>query len=219
MKKTKEHQYNFLLKRKKQASFGLMSSQVWEEDPKRILFVLSRYKFVAKMLEGKEKVLEIGCADGLGTRIVAQAVKELTATDFEPIFIKNAKKINKGTKINFQVSNILEKKQKSDYDGAYCIDVFEHIAPSLEDKFLTKICSQLTKSGCLIIGTPSKESQIYASKASLEGHVNCKSGSDLKNLCRKYFENVFLFSMNDEIIHTGFTKMAHYLFAICSNKR
>ncbi len=26
---------------------------------------------------------------------------------------------------------------------------------------------------------------------------------------------VFLFSMNDEVVHTGFSKMAHYLLALC----
>ena len=30
----------------------------------------------------------------------------------------------------------------------------------------------------------------------------------------KFFHNVFIFSMNDEVIHTGFYPMAHYLWAI-----
>jgi len=67
-----------------------------------------------------------------------------------------------------------------------------------------------------IIGTPSLESQAYASKASKEGHVNCKSAPDLKELMQRHFHNVFLFSMNDEVVHTGFHPLAHYLFALCS---
>ena len=35
---------------------GLMNSAVWHEDPKRLVFTLSRYKFVAKMLAGKNNV-------------------------------------------------------------------------------------------------------------------------------------------------------------------
>jgi hypothetical protein len=31
----------------------------------------------------------------------------------------------------------------------------------------------------------------------------------------RYFGNVFLMSMNDEMVHTGFNKMAHYLMAVC----
>ena len=30
-----------------------------------------------------------------------------------------------------------------------------------------------------------------------------------------HFRNVFIFSMNDEVVHTGFYPMAHYLFALC----
>ena len=63
---TKESQYQFLLEREKNLSnLGLMSSQVWQDDPKRLLFVLARYKFVAKMFSGMNKVLEVGCADAI----------------------------------------------------------------------------------------------------------------------------------------------------------
>ena len=62
---------------------------------------------------------------------------------------------------------------------------------------------------------PSLESQIYASEGSKIGHVNCQSGDVLKNNLKKYFHNVFIFSMSDEVVHTGFTPMAHYLLALC----
>ena len=35
-------------------------------DPKHMCFVLARYKFCSKMLEGKAKILEVGCGDGFG---------------------------------------------------------------------------------------------------------------------------------------------------------
>ena len=35
----------------------------------------------------------------------------------------------------------------------------------------------------------------------------------------RYFHDVFMFSMNDEVVHTGFHAMAHYLFALCVGKR
>ena len=66
---------------------GLQSGISWEEDPKRLTFMLSRYKFVAKMLEGSKEVLEIGCGDGFGARIVAQHVQNLNITDYDPVFI------------------------------------------------------------------------------------------------------------------------------------
>ena len=38
---------------------------------------------------------------------------------------------------------------------------------------------------------------------------------ELARVMARHFENVFLFSMNDEVVHTGFHPMAHYLFTLC----
>src|SRR5437764_1144028 len=93
MVRTKEPQYQFeveLARRHGLARFGIMSNQTWRDDPRRLLFVLSRYKFVAKMLGGKRRVLEVGCADAFGTRLVMQEVASVTAIDFDPVFIRDA---------------------------------------------------------------------------------------------------------------------------------
>ena len=217
---TKEPQYQFLLKRKPQG-LGLMSSQVWVDDPRRLVFLLARYKFVSKMLIGKKNVLEIGCADAFGSRIVRQEVPKLTATDFDPIFIRDASRINnKKWPIKFMVHNILKGPVlgKPKFDACYCCDVIEHISQDNEDKFMSNLCGSLDETGVAIVGSPSIESQAYASPPSKEGHVNCKSGSDLRELMKRHFLNVFLFSMNDEVVHTGFSPMAHYLFAIGCQK-
>jgi hypothetical protein len=70
---------------------GLRSSHSWHTDPKHLLFRLARYKFVAKMLAGSEHVLEIGCGDAFGTRLVQQEVKALSATDFDEVFVEDVK--------------------------------------------------------------------------------------------------------------------------------
>ena len=66
---------------------------------------------------------------------------------------------------------------------------------------------------------PSLESQKYASKESKQGHVNCKSGEQLRKTLNKYFWNTFIFSMNDEVVHTGYFPMSHYLFGIACNPK
>ena len=35
----------------------------------------------------------------------------------------------------------------------------------------------------------------------------------------RYFENVFVFGMNDEVVHTGFYPMCHYIFVLGTGKR
>ena len=221
---TREKQYQPCLNTAKDdglSRFGLMSNFVWKDDPKRMVFLLSRYKFVAKMLEGYSRVLEIGCADAFGSRIIRQEVDHLTCLDFDPVFIEDAKsRKDHPLSIDFAVHDILEGSYKNrEFEVAYSIDVLEHIEKKHEDVFIKNIIHSISKNGVVIVGTPSLESQKYASEASKEGHVNCKSGIELKCLMKNFFENVFLFSMNDEVVHTGFTPMAHYLWTVCTNPK
>lgn len=202
-------------------SLGVMMNQVWNDDPKRLSFVFARYKFVGKMLEGFRNVLEIGCGDGFPSQIVAQSVQNLDLSDFDPFFINEAKQnISKRKNIQDVIHHdLLEMEFQKKYDAIYLLDVLEHIDPENEQIFLNNLCKSLNPNGVAIIGMPSLESQEYASKQSKEGHVNCKTGDDLKSTLKTHFDSVFLFSMNDEVIHTGFNKMAHYLMALCVNQK
>lgn len=224
MTATYEKQYEHCLDVEREhgrASLGLMTNQVWFDDPKRLLFVLSRYKFVAKMLSGKKSVFEIGCADAFGTKLVRQEIPGVLATDIDPIFIRDCESRAQGERwdIKYKVHDILAGRIEGSFDGGYSLDVFEHIAEEHESVFFTNVCNSLPPHGVFLIGTPSLESQIYASPGSIAGHVNCKTSDDLQVLCRKYFENVFMFSMNDEVVHTGYSKMAHYLIALCVGRK
>jgi len=220
---TKEPQYNNCLEiRDKYGldTLGLMTNQVYFDDPRRLAFLLARYKFVSKMLEGKTTVAELGCGDAFGTRIVSQTVGSVQPYDFDPVFIEDVNnRCNSKWPLKARFHDILEDRLPDTYDAIYSLDVFEHIPPEQEDLYVTNLANSLAPHGVLIIGSPSLESQAYASPPSKEGHVNCKSGNDYKNVMLRHFNNVFLFSMNDEMIHTGFTPMAHYLFAICCERK
>ena len=200
------------------ANMGLMSSFTWNNDPKRLLFMLSRYKFVSKMFEGLHKVLEVGCGDGFASRLVAQAVQELHATDIDKKLLENAKEINQNSpyRIQFIWNDFFKTSLKCQYEGIYLLDVLEHIDKSQEDLFIENIKKCLLPNGQVIIGMPSLESQLYASKESKEGHINCKTSSELKKKLCYFFKNVNIFSMNDEVLHTGFAPMSHYLIALCN---
>jgi SAM-dependent methyltransferase len=220
---TREPQYNNCLEIRDKMGLtplGLMTNQVWYDDPRRLSFLLARYKFVSKMLSGKKFVGELGCGDAFGARIVLQEVDEIVAYDFDPVFIDDIRqRQSEKWPIEVCLHDIVDAPLPNRHDGIYSLDVIEHIPVRDEDAYLSNLCQSLTDDGVLIIGTPSLESQEYASPPSKAGHVNCKSGALLKALLSKYFENVFLFSMNDEVVHTGFSPMAHYLFAVCCQKK
>jgi 2-polyprenyl-3-methyl-5-hydroxy-6-metoxy-1,4-benzoquinol methylase len=221
--KTREPQYQRdleIVKSQGLTTLGLMTNQAWHDDPKHLLFTLSRYKFVAKMLAGRRRVLEVGCADAWATRIVVQAVNNLTATDFDPLFIQDVKRrMNAKWKFSAQQHDMLKGPFPGKFDGIYALDVIEHISPKQESRFVKNMVGSLSPGGVMILGTPSLESQRYASPPSKAGHVNCKTGKSLVDLMGKLFHNVFLFSMNDEVVHTGFSPMAHYLFVLGCEKK
>ena len=199
---------------------GLMNNQVWRDDPRRLVFTLARYKFAAKMLAGQDRVVEIGCGDGFCARLVRQEVTSLTLTDFDPLFIEDiAERANPAWPVEAFTHDLVMGPLPQTYSAAYSLDVLEHIPKASEAQFLRHLCQSLISDGVAILGMPSLESQAHASPASREGHVNCKSGSEFRRLAQSYFRHVFMFSMNDEVVHTGFMPMAHYLIALCVGPR
>jgi len=220
---TKEPQYSIVFDVKEKhgiSRLGLMTNESWNQDPKRTLFTLARYKFVAKLLAGAERVLEIGCADAFGTRLVQQTVTRVTAVDFDPVFVEDVKaRLDPAWPMECFVHDLLDGPVPGQFDAIYSLDVLEHINPDGEERFVSNMLKSLDTKGVMIVGMPSLESQAYASPQSKAGHVNCKSGDDLKALFKRYFDHVFLFSMNDEMVHTGFYPMAHYLIALCCGKK
>jgi SAM-dependent methyltransferase len=197
-------------------TLGPMLSDVWRRDPSRVVFVLSRYKFVARMLAGARYVAEIGCGDGTASALVRERVTSLDLFDFDPLFVAVANEQHPGAREHDIVAAPLPPKS---YDAIFMLDVFEHIRPADERRALKHVVRSLADFGTFIVGMPSIESQAYASAQSKLGHVNCKSGDELAALMRRYFGQVLLFGMNDEVVHTGFPPMCHYLFAVCHAPR
>lgn len=201
-------------------SMGVEASFTWWDDPKRMAFSLARYKFVSKMLEGRKRVFEAGCADGFASRIVSQAVGQLVAIDIVESHIASAKKGAAGQwPIDFRVHDMLSEPVEGPFDGAFSLDVLEHIEPRDEIQFITNMIGNLDRYGLCIIGMPSLESQAYASRLSKQNHINCKNQKVLKQLLERFFHVVLPFSSNDEIVHTGYHAMAHYNLVVCTGKR
>lgn len=190
---------------------GGMTRYNFDADPRRIAFQFARYKHTAKILEGKSSALEVGCADGAGARIVRQHVPNVTAVDVDrraiEIAIMNA---SDRWPVTFHVHDILDCPVGR-FDAVYSLDLFEHVPKENEEALLEhlRLCAPMC-----VIGTPSRESQAYASDISRAGHVNCVSKSQLRAAMGRYWAHVIVLGMNDETLHTGFDEMCHYLLAI-----
>jgi 2-polyprenyl-3-methyl-5-hydroxy-6-metoxy-1,4-benzoquinol methylase len=184
-------------------------------DPKHMGFVLSRYKFCAKMFEGMDLVLEVGCGDGFGTPVVAQAVKKVIAIEPDIRHIKaNRRRLKKLKNVEFRRMNICEDVPKERFDGAFSMDVIEHLDKPLNKSFFENQCACLHDDGVCIVGTPNITAGKYASPRSRVQHINLQSQASLKKMMYGFFKRVFMFGMNDEVLHTGYAPMCHYIFGV-----
>lgn len=187
-----------------------MHAASFAEDPKHLGFVLARYKFVAKMFADMDCVLEVGCGDCTGANLVRSVVPDWSGIDVHPLVEDRQV---------FQHDMVKDGPLDCAYDGIYALDVLEHIDPQDEDRFLDNITESLHRDGVLIIGSPSVESQPYASLNSKMQHVNCKTEEGMRETLGRHFSNVFLFGMQDETLTTGYGPMVHYRLGICTGKR
>ena len=123
---TKEPQYNMQVEeanKKGLTKLGLTTSHTYRNDPRRLLFLLSRYKFVSKMFSNYENVLEAGCGDGFGTQIILQECRKIDAIDFDKVFIENCKENRDNPNVNFYLHDILDTSFKENYyDGIYSFE-------------------------------------------------------------------------------------------------
>ena len=189
-------------------------------DPKHMSFVLARYKFVAKMLQGRERVMEIGAGDGFGLPMVAQAVTHVSAVDWDQRLLDgNARRLKHLTNVSYVLADLNYEAPDVKVDAAYWVDVIEHLDAVTESTVLQNILRCLPDNGVLLTGTPNKTASPYASIQSERAHINLKTMEELRALMQRHFHNVFMFGMNDEVLHTGYAQMCHYIWSLAVGVR
>jgi len=194
---------------------GPWTSYSLVNDPKHMCFVLSRYKFCAKMLEGKKHIMEVGPGDGFGLPIIAQVAEQVSAVDWDDRLLKgNAERLVDIKNINYYHVDFNKSSIDLTVDAAFAIDVIEHLEPANEANFMRNVISCLSPEGVFIVGTPNITAAQFATPRSQVQHINLKSMKTLRELMGRYFSNVFMFGMNDEVLHTGYGPMCHYIWAL-----
>ena len=204
-------------------TLGPHSSYQYNNSRRHLIFTASRYKFAMKMIGGiyepnEKTILDLGCSDGFGSYYVAEYAKSVLGVDFDEEAIKFAKENYKNNNMEFRLENFLGKKY-GEFDGIVSFDVLEHIYPQNVERYMETVITNMKGGGVFVVGTPSLETQQYSKENVTGAHVNVYRGEDFYTMLKQYFHNVFLFTQNDEIIHTGHLRMANYLIAVCSHKK
>lgn len=198
-------------------ALGPMHSFHARQSPRRLLFTTSYYKFAAKMIRSNSgpdsRVLDVGCGEGIGTYLVAKECGFARGVDFDEASITTAQANWTEPNTEFACVDFLTEAP-GHYDAVINFDVIEHIQPKNAFAFLKGIRENLTQNGIAIVGTPNITTKPYASAVTNAGHINLYSGDRLYEEMAEHFTQVFLFGANDEIVHTGFPPMCHYLLAV-----
>ena len=184
----------------------------------QLVFALSRYKFAAKMVCGDNNVLELGCGEGIGTPFLSEFSAGYTGVDADTSALETARRNWGFGPCRFIESEFLGKRF-GEFDSVVSLDVIENIHPPHEALFFETIERNLGGDGVCMIGTLNVSASVHHSEAGNPGKVNWYDADRLKEAMNRIFHNVFIFGMNDEVLHTGFSPMAHYLFALGCYKK
>jgi len=185
----------------------------FDRTPRRALYCASYYKFAARLIGREQRVLDVGCSEGLGTWLLANECGSALGIDPDKAAVQVARQNWRDPRIEFTCGDFLAA-EPGQYDAVVNFDVIEHIFPEHAEDFLARLAENIVADGMAIVGTPSLQGQAYASDVSKAGHVNVYSGERLEAAMRRHFRHVFMFAANDEVVHTGFLPMAHYLIAV-----
>ena len=201
-------------------SLGPWTSYSLRHDPKHMAFVLARYKFCAKMMQGKPVVMEVGSGDGLGLPLIAQQAERVYAVDWDQRLLDgNARRLAHLDNVIYLHIDLNTDAPDVAVDGVCMIDVIEHLEPAREAVFMEHVVACVKLDGVLVTGTPNITASQYASPRSEAQHINLKSMESLRELMLRYFDNVFMFGMNDEVVHTGYAPMCHYIWSVAAGVR
>jgi len=175
-----------------------------------MLSSLSYYKFAAKMIGTGKHVLDVGCNEGLGSWVVAKECGYCKGIDCDQEAIEVASRNFQDPTVTFEALDFLAMPPEL-YDATINFDVIEHIDPKVAPAFIKKLADSLTDNGVTVIGTANGATLPLTQKEPINLYTHDKLYKELSS----FFEHVFLFAANEELIHMGSLPLASYFIALC----
>jgi cyclopropane fatty-acyl-phospholipid synthase-like methyltransferase len=196
-------------------TLGPSASEQWRDAPDHLAMVLARYRAASALIGTAQTVLEVGCGEGIGGRILARG-RHYLGIDPDETAIAHAHGVldlpGYGAPARqIRVSAVEDFTGIAPFDAVVALDVIEHVAIEGEPAFMDAIVGALSPSGVCVIGTPSAAFDHLASRRSRESHVNTYTHARLLTLMAQRFRVVQSFGMADTALHLGHPDARHYL--------
>lgn len=133
---------------------------------------MARYEWAidSKKITGK-KVLDLGCGEGYGTKMLRDAGFDTTGMDISPEVVQDAQRKYNGEFFQGDIRAI--PQPDASFDSIICFEVIEHI--DLEPKAFSEMFRILRPGGTLVISTPNIEVHHQAGRNPFHLHEFSKS--------------------------------------------
>ena len=155
-------------------------------DPLHLEIHLERYRFASQCLRGDDAVLDVGCAVGFGTTILAEEAGAVRGLDAHAGVIEYAREHYGRPNVEYVAGDCLDYDcPAQSLDLVTAFEVIEHLeAP---ERFLEKCVQWLKPGGRLVLSTPNKlVHQLLGIE--WEFHEREYGYSELWQLLRQFFD-------------------------------
>lgn len=153
---------------------------------------LHRYALAMELTHNK-KVLDIASGEGYGSNLLAKDARHVTGVDIDAGVIQEAKEKYQRQNLEFTTGTV-ENIPAADkqFDVVVSFETIEHITN--HDTMISEVKRVLRPDGLIIISTPNKKN--YSDKTSYKNPFHMKElyPEEFRDLLKKYFKNVVVFS-------------------------
>lgn len=148
------------------------------------------YRHAAGLLSKTDRVLEIGCADGYGSKVLAETAGSVTGIDNSPEAVAVARARHGGGNIEFVVGRGEDLPfPDASFDKAVAFHVIEHIES--DAAFLAGVSRVLKPGGSLILSTPNRVHRLKPGERPwFKYHVREYGRDDLGSILAPHFSRV-----------------------------
>jgi 2-polyprenyl-3-methyl-5-hydroxy-6-metoxy-1,4-benzoquinol methylase len=195
------------------AILGPSASDQWQHAPEHLAMVMARYRLAAALIGNARTVLELGCGEGIGARILARGREVYHGIDVDETALAYAhdQQWRSGTQMTFSCADARDLPRFGAFDAVVALDVIEHLSADDGALMVEMAALHLMRPGILVVGTPNAKFAHLASPASARDHLHCFTHDELHALLSRQFDIVQSFGMQDLALHTGHPDARHYL--------
>jgi SAM-dependent methyltransferase len=173
----------------RQACEGVQASELRShEDYVLHLIRTAAYREAIRFATGNV-VLDVGCGDGYGTRILGEVCKSVTGVDVSPSAIEAARTSNSGSNIEYRLIHDGLPFPDAAFDFVVSAQVIDHIEDPIP--YLTEIRRVLVPGGIALLTTPNAAIRLdRGMKPWTQCHVREFNASEFEKLLLQAFSNV-----------------------------